>query len=137
MKDHIVWGMIGCGDVTEVKNGPGLYMAEHSSLKGVWNRTHAKAVSWTERHGHGIVYDTVDALLSGPEIDIVYIATTPDTHAELAIRCAEAGKHTLVEKPVAPTLEEGKRMQEAFRKAGKKCFVFIMMNERTARFSTL
>lgn len=123
MKDQIVWGMIGCGDVTEVKNGPGLYMATHSALKGVWNRTHARAVSWTARHGQGIVYDTVDDLLADPDIDIVYIATTPDTHAELAIRCAQAGKHALVEKPVAPTLAEGKRMQEAFRLAGKKCFV--------------
>lgn len=123
MKDHIVWGMIGCGDVTEVKNGPGLYLARDSVLKGVWNRTRAKAVSWTERHGHGIVYDSVQALLQDPEIDIIYIATTPDTHTDLAIRCARAGKHALVEKPVAPTLKEGMAIQQAFAQAGKKCFV--------------
>ena len=129
MKDRIVWGMIGCGDVTEVKNGPGLYLAEHSFLKGVWNRTREKAVSWTERHGHGTVYDTVDSLLADPEIDIVYIATTPNTHAEFAIRCAKAGKHALVEKPVAPTLEDGMRMREAFREAERKCFVCFYRRE--------
>lgn len=123
MKDRIVWGMIGCGDVTEVKNGPGLYMAEDSFLKGIWNRTKEKAVKWTEKHGHGMVYENLEDLLSDPEIDIVYIATTPDTHADFAVRCAKAGKHALVEKPVALTLEEGMKIKEAFRKADRKCFV--------------
>ncbi len=122
-KDKIVWGMIGCGDVTEVKNGPGLYLAKHSELKGVWNRTREKAISWTERHGHGIVYDSVDAMLQDPDIDIVYIATTPDTHKDFAIRVAAAGKHALVEKPVAPTYADGMAMKAAFEAAGKKCFV--------------
>ena len=123
MEEWIRWGMIGCGNVTEVKNGPGLYLAEHSVFKGVWNRTASKAQEWTARHGHGRVYDSAEALLRDPDIDIVYIATTPDTHCRYALLAAEHGKHALVEKPVAPTLQEGLRMQEAFRKAGKKCFV--------------
>ncbi len=123
MKEDIRWGMIGCGNVTEVKNGPGLYLAEHSVLKGVWNRTASKAQEWVVRHGHGKVYDSAEALLADPDIDIVYIATTPDTHCRYALLAAEHGKHALVEKPVASTLQEGLLMQEAFRKAGKKCFV--------------
>lgn len=119
----VIWGMIGCGDVTEVKNGPGLYLAEHSVLKGVYNRTASKAESWVSRHGHGIVYESAEELLKDPEIEIVYIATTPDTHTRYALMCAEARKHCLIEKPVAPTLKEGERIQEAFRRADRRCYV--------------
>ena len=123
MKEYINWGMIGCGDVTEVKNGPGLYQAEHSRLLGITNRTRSKAESWVERHGAGKVYDSVEELLSDPEIDIVYIATTPDCHKDLAIACAEAGKHCYVEKPIALSYEEAEEIQRAFEKSGTKIFV--------------
>ena len=119
----ITWGMIGCGDVTEVKNGPGLYLAEHSKLKGITNRTKSKAIDWAKRHQQGIVYDSVEDLLKDDEIDIVYIAVTPDKHMEYAILCAKAGKHCLIEKPLAMTYEEGVAIWEAFNKAGKKAYV--------------
>jgi predicted dehydrogenase len=119
----ITWGMIGCGDVTEVKNGPGLYLANQSRLKGITNRTHEKAQNWVKRHGHGIVYPSIEELLADEEIDIVYIAVTPDKHMEYAIMCAKAGKHCLIEKPLAMNYEEGLAIQEAFEQAGKKAFV--------------
>ena len=119
----IRWGMIGCGDVTEVKNGPGLYLAEHSELVGVTNRTLSKAEDWVKRHGHGRVFESVEALLACQEIDSIYIATTPDKHMEYAILCARAGKHCLIEKPLALTYKEGLAIEEAFKQAGKKAFV--------------
>lgn len=119
----IGWGMIGCGDVTEVKNGPGLYLAEHSKLVGITNRTLAKAEDWVKRHGHGKVFESVEALLASEEIDIVYIATTPDKHMEYAILCAQAGKHCLIEKPLALNYKEGLAIETAFKEAGKKAFV--------------
>ena len=76
-----------------------------------------------ERHGAGKVYDSVEELLSDPEIDIVYIATTPDCHKDLAIACAEAGKHCYVEKPIALSYEEAEEIQRAFEKSGTKIFV--------------
>ena len=51
--DVVGWGIIGCGDVVETKNGPGTYLAEGSELVGIWNRTKSKAEEWTRRHGHG------------------------------------------------------------------------------------
>lgn len=120
---NIIWGMIGCGDVTEIKNGPGIYLADNSILKAVTNRTISKAEDWVRRHRNGTVYPDVDAVLNDPEIDIVYIATTPDTHVEYAIKCAQSGKHCLIEKPLALTYEEGIRIKEAFDNAGKKAFV--------------
>lgn len=120
---QITWGMIGCGDVTEIKNGPGLYLANNSYLKGITNRTITKAEDWIKRHNHGIVYQTVEDLLADDEIDIVYIAVTPDKHMEYAIACANAGKHCLIEKPLALNYEEGLEIKKAFDKAGKKAFV--------------
>ena len=119
----IGWGMIGCGDVTEVKNGPGLYLAENSKLVGVTNRTISKAEDWVKRHGHGKVFESVESLLACDDIEIVYIATTPDKHKEYAQMCAKAGKHCLIEKPLALTYEEGVEIEEAFKKANKKAFV--------------
>ncbi len=121
--DIVTWGMIGCGDVTEVKNGPGLYLAKGSRLKGITNRTLEKAQDWVKRHGHGIVYSSIEELLADEEIDIVYIAVTPDKHMEYALMCAKAGKHCLIEKPLAMNYEEGLAIQEAFELAGKKAFV--------------
>lgn len=120
---NITWAMVGCGDVTEVKNGPGIYKAENSILKAVTNRTLEKAQSWVERHQHGMVYENIYEVLNDPEIDIVYIATTPDKHKEYAIKCAKAGKHCLIEKPLALNYEEGLEIKQAFEDAGKKAFV--------------
>ena len=119
----IHWGMIGCGEVTEIKNGPGLYKCRDSELTGITNRTTAKAQDWVKRHGHGIVFNSVEDLLSSPEIDIVYVAVTPDVHKELAIKCARAGKHCYLEKPITPSVEDAEEIQRAFREAGKKIFV--------------
>jgi predicted dehydrogenase len=121
--DKIKWGMIGCGDVTETKNGPGLYKCRDSELFGITNRTIARARDWVKRHGHGRVFESAEELLACPEIDIVYVATTPDTHREFAQQCARAGKHCYLEKPVAPDYEDAVEIQKAFTKANKRIFV--------------
>jgi predicted dehydrogenase len=123
-RDGIVrWGIIGCGDVVETKNGAPLYLADHSELSGIWNRTKQKAAAWCERHGHGRAYDSLDELLSDPEIDIVYVATTPDVHKEYACAVAEAGKHCYLEKPIALSWDEACIIKEAFEASTTRCFV--------------
>ena len=119
----IVWGIIGCGNVVETKNGPATFLAEGSELAGVWNRTRSKAESWTASVGHGRVYDTMEELLADPAIDIVYIATTPDCHLEQALAVAAAGKHCYVDKPIALSYAEAEQMRDAFAAAGTRCFV--------------
>ena len=121
--NKVRWGMIGCGDVTETKNGPGLYKCRDSELIGIANRTAAKAYDWVKRHGHGRVFAPAEELFASPEIDIVYIAVTPDMHKEFAVRCARAGKHCYLEKPVALSYADGEEIQRAFAGAGKKIFV--------------
>ncbi len=119
----IRWGMIGCGDVTEVKSGPGLYKAAHSALLGVTNRTLAKAKSYALRHGVSRVYPDVAALLADPEIDAVYIATPPAEHKALALQAAAAGKHVYVEKPMAMNYGECKEIIAACQAAGVRLYV--------------
>ena len=119
----IRWGMIGCGEVTEIKNGPGLYKCRDSELTGIANRTATKAQDWVKRHGHGRVFDSADDLLSSPEIDIVYIAVTPDLHRELAVKCARAGKHCYLEKPITHSVADAEEIRRAFKEADRKIFV--------------
>ena len=108
------WGIIGCGDVTEVKSGPGFQKADRSALVAVMRRDLAKAQDYARRHGVPRAYDRAGALIDNPEVDAVYIATPPSSHCELALAVAAAGKPCLVEKPMAMNHGECLRMTEAF-----------------------
>jgi 1,5-anhydro-D-fructose reductase (1,5-anhydro-D-mannitol-forming) len=117
------WGIIGCGDVTEVKSGPGFQQASGSALVAVMRRDGAKAADYAHRHGVPRSYDNADALLADPEVDAVYIATPPDSHADYALKVAAAGKPAYVEKPMARNTPECDRMLEAFAAARLPLFV--------------
>lgn len=120
---EVVWGMIGCGDVTEKKTGPALYKATGSKLKGVYNRTKEKAVDWTKRHGHGQVYESVEMMLADPEINAVYIATPPASHYDYAIQALRAGKIPLIEKPMASTHEQCQEIIQVAEEVGLPVYV--------------
>jgi predicted dehydrogenase len=100
----IRWGIIGCGDVTEVKSGPGLYKAAHSQLVAVMRRDGKLAADYARRHGAARWHDDAEAIIRAPDIDAVYVATLPNTHRDYVLRCAAAGKPVLVEKPMAMDL---------------------------------
>jgi 1,5-anhydro-D-fructose reductase (1,5-anhydro-D-mannitol-forming) len=121
--DTIRWGIIGCGNVVETKNGPATWLADHSELVGIYNRTRKKAEEWTTRHGHGRVFDTMEELLADPSIDIVYVATPPNCHLQQACAVAAAGKHCYLEKPVALSWDEARQIRAAFARSGTRCFV--------------
>jgi predicted dehydrogenase len=109
------WGIVGCGDVTEVKSGPGFQKARDSTLVAVMRRDLAKAEDYARRHGVPIVHRFAEDLIGDPHVDAVYVATPPSSHCELALRVAEAGKPCLVEKPMALDHAECERMVAAFR----------------------
>jgi predicted dehydrogenase len=119
----IRWGMIGCGDVTEVKSGPGFYKAEHSTLLGVTNRTLSKAHSYAQRHGVPRVYPDTATLLADQEIDAVYIATPPSEHKALTLQAAAAGKHVYVEKPMGMNQADCQEMITACKNAEVRLYV--------------
>ncbi|HKO16298.1 MAG TPA: Gfo/Idh/MocA family oxidoreductase [Gemmatimonadaceae bacterium] len=117
------WGIIGCGDVTEVKSGPALQQARNSALVAVMRRTGTLARDYAERHGVPRWYDDADALIHDPEVDAVYIATPPSSHREYTLRSAAAGKPVYVEKPMALGFKECESMIAACRAAGVPLFV--------------
>jgi predicted dehydrogenase len=78
----IRWGIIGCGNVTEVKSGPGFQKAKDSSLVAVMRRTGELAKDYAKRHGVPRWYDDAEALVHDPEVDAVYVATPPSSHKE-------------------------------------------------------
>lgn len=119
----ITWGVIGVGDVCEIKSVPAMYKLENSRVKSVMRRNPGRARDYADRHNIEHSYNDADKILDDPEIDIVYIATPPSSHAHFAIRAAEAGKHCYVEKPMASKYSECLDMIQAFEKADKKLFV--------------
>ncbi len=123
MNNKIKWGIIGCGDVTEVKSGPAFNKVEHAELTSVMRRDYEKAKDYAQRHGVEHVYQTAEELINSPHVDAVYIATPPSSHAEYAIMSIKAGKPVYVEKPMATTYQECLIMNEASQKYNVPLFV--------------
>ncbi len=122
-RDTIRWGILGCGDVTEVKSGPGFQKSAGSQLIAVMRRDAQKAEDYARRHGVPKWYSDADKLINDPEVDAVYVATPPGSHLELALRVAAAGKPCHVEKPMARNATECDQMVAAFAKAKLPLFV--------------
>lgn len=113
----IRWGIIGCGDVTEVKSGPALQRATNSALVAVMRRDAAKAEDYARRHGVPRWYADGGQLIADPEVDAVYVATPPSSHMDYALQAAAAGKPVYVEKPMGRNADECRRMIDACRAA--------------------
>jgi predicted dehydrogenase len=120
--NEIRWGIIGCGDVTEVKSGPGFQKAPHSRLVAVMRRNGELAKDYALRHGIDKWYSSADELIHDQEVDAVYIATPPAFHKEYALATAKAGKVVYVEKPMACTYSDCLAMIEACQLAGVPLF---------------
>ena len=121
--DVVRWGIIGCGDVTEVKSGPGFQKASGSQLVAVMRRDGDKARDYAQRHGVAKWTDNADEIIHDPNVDAVYIATPPDSHADYTLRVAAAGKPVYVEKPMARTHAECQAMLAACQQARVPLFV--------------
>ena len=119
----IRWGIIGCGDVTEVKSGPGFQKAEGSELVAVMRRDGARAEDYARRHSVPRWFADSEELIHCEDVDAVYIATPPGSHLQLAVAVAEAGKPCYVEKPMARNLTECNFMLTAFGLAKLPLFV--------------
>ncbi|UXP31825.1 Gfo/Idh/MocA family oxidoreductase [Reichenbachiella agarivorans] len=125
----IKWGIIGCGDVTEVKSGPAYQQVAGFELSAVMRRDLEKAKDYAQRHGVPKYSNDADQLINDPEIDAVYIATPPDTHKYYALKVAAAGKPCCIEKPMAPNHQECQNIVKVFEE--KKLPLFVAYYRRT------
>ncbi len=119
----IKWGMIGAGDVTEVKSGPAFKKVANSDLLAVMRRDEEKVRDYATRHGIAHWYTDVDKMLDNPAINAVYIATPPHVHLHYVQKSLEAGKMVYVEKPVALDAEEARQMRSLLTQYGGKLVV--------------
>jgi 1,5-anhydro-D-fructose reductase (1,5-anhydro-D-mannitol-forming) len=119
----IRWGIIGCGNVTEVKSGPAYQKTPGFELLAVMRRDSDKAQDYAQRHKVPKFYSLAEQLINDPEIDAIYIATPPDSHKEYALMVAAAGKPCCIEKPLAPSHQECSEIVDAFAKKNIPLFV--------------
>ncbi|MBP1541854.1 MAG: Gfo/Idh/MocA family oxidoreductase [Prevotella sp.] len=117
------WGFIGCGEVTEKKSGPAFSEVEGSTVVAVMSRSERRAKSYAERHDIPRWYTDAQELIDDPEVNAVYIATPPSSHATFAIMAMRAGKPVYVEKPLAASYEDCARVNRVSEETGVPCFV--------------
>jgi len=121
--ETVRWGIIGCGNVTEVKSGPAFQKAPHSSLVAVMRRDGDKARDYAQRHDVPRWYAAAENLVADPGVDAVYVATPPSTHRQFALLSIAAGKPVYVEKPFALDAAECEEIIAAGRAANVPVFV--------------
>ena len=120
---EIKWGFIGCGEVTEKKSGPAFNEVPGSQVVAVMRRREKKARSYAERHHIRKWYTDAQELIDDPDVNAVYIATPPSSHATFAIMAMKAGKPVYVEKPLAASYNDCIRINRISEQTGVPCFV--------------
>jgi len=113
----INWGIIGCGDVTEVKSGPAFNKIDGSKLVAVMRRDAVKAEDYAMRHQIGKWYSDADRMMEEAGIDSVYIATPPVNHLPYALNALNRGLNVYVEKPVALNATEARQIADAVKQS--------------------
>ncbi len=129
MGKTIRWGVIGAGGIAARRTIPEFVdMARDAELVSVMDIDASRAKEVAQGFGVGH-HCTTEADLLAQDIDAVYIATPQNVHCRQVIQAAEAGKHILCEKPIAVSMEEVGRMDDAIRKAGVQLMLaFCMRN---------
>lgn len=120
---QINWGFIGCGEVTEKKSGPAFNEVKGSQVVAVMSRSENKARSYAERHHVRKWYTDASELIEDPDVNAVYIATPPSSHATFAIMAMHAGKPCYIEKPLAASYNDCIRINRISEQTGVPCFV--------------
>lgn len=128
LTNPVRWGMIGCGDVTEVKSAPAFNRIPGSRLVAVVSRTPDRVRDYAARHGVPQWYVDARDLIADPEVNAIYIATPPSSHADYTSLAAAAGKPVYVEKPMAHTVADCRRMIAAC--AGHSVPLFVAYYRR-------
>src|SRR4051795_5167684 len=104
----IRFGVMGPGRAAS-RFAQGVAAVEGAEIAAVWGRNAERAADYAAKFSVARIAPNVDALLRG-DVDAVYVATHPDSHAELCIAAFEAGKHVLCEKPAALNVRQVERV---------------------------
>ena len=115
-------GIIGCGKIAQTRHLPEYATNPDAKLVAYYDKISSRAVQMAEKYG-GKVYDSYYDLINDPEIDAVSVCVENRNHAEITNAALYAGKHVLVEKPMAVTLAECESMVAAAEFNGKHLMV--------------
>lgn len=118
-KEKVGVALIGAGSISEM-HGRGLAACSHAEYIGVFDPDTDRAKSNAEKFG-GKLFESVDQILEDLSVDAVHVLSPHDFHVPHTLACLEAGKHVLVEKPVAYQIAQIKKLQEAATKAKRLC----------------
>ncbi len=130
MKEKIRYGFIGFGKFAENTMIPAAIESQNSEVIAIQNRKIEKAKEKAAEYNIAFAFDSVKELVSLPDVDAVYIASPVFRHYEDVVTAAEAGKHVLVEKPIAMNRTEAEKMIKICKEKNVKLMVAQM-----ARFS--
>ena len=109
----VKWGVLGCAAFAKSTAIPAMLLAENVELVGIASRTKDKAEAFAKEFGFTKIYGSYEEMLADPEIEAVYNPLPNGLHPEWAIKTAQAGKHTIVEKPFAANVAEALEVQQA------------------------
>jgi 1,5-anhydro-D-fructose reductase (1,5-anhydro-D-mannitol-forming) len=120
----IKWGIVGVGEVCEVKSGPGFYKAKQSSLQAVMRRTMSKAEDYAKRHSVPTFYNKIDELVNDDNVNAIYVSTPPGgNRVQIAQDIVKAGKPAYFEKPLARDAKEAQQIVNLFNEAKLPLYV--------------
>jgi predicted dehydrogenase len=108
--NKLSWGVIGAGGIADRRTLPGMLLANNASLEAVMEIEAGFAERLREKYNAARAYTSAEELLNDPAVEAVYIASPAAAHYKQALAAASAGKHILIEKPVALSLDEGKEL---------------------------
>lgn len=116
--EDLGWGFIGAGTWASRYLIPAVRSVEGAKPMGIFSSSPDRGARFATANQLPRSYDSLDELLADPEIDVVYVGTTNELHAEQTIAAARSGKHVLCEKPLATNLEDAERMVAECASAG-------------------
>lgn len=114
----VKWGVIGAGGIADRRTLPGMMLSENSELVAVMEVNAELSEKLRAKYNAKYAYTSYEELLANPEIEAVYIASPVSCHKPQAIAAAKAGKHILLEKPAALTIEDGEEILQTAQDAG-------------------
>jgi len=126
--EKVRMGVIGCGAITQIIHFPILSKMEDVEIVAIADSDKTKVQALGEKYHIDNTFTDHAKLLEMDDIDAVHICTPNSMHAEMTIDALSAGKHVMVEKPIARTYEEAKSMADEARK--RKMKLMVGMNHR-------
>ncbi len=123
----VKWGIIGAGGIADRRTMPGIDLAENAEIYAVMEVDMTVAESLKDKYSAAKAYDNEFDLIGDPEVEAVYIASPVVYHKKQAMMAADAGKHILLEKPIALTVEEGQEVIDYCKEKGVLLATGFMM----------